>query len=303
MQARKAGDVSFLFCFPSNEDEFAQSWSRREEFDYLTVQYAHIGKVDPSVVWQTYSKLASNLHRLMSSLREMHVSVYRCATLADFYTACQTSKTVILLAHWRHETIFPHHLVAPDQIRRKLKAQALSSAKEVIVGLQPIHADLESADWLWKSKDQDDLVDGLDGLVETLSCRMPTEDGLTQTKSILRAYARSIVDEALAPHLRPGNRLELSDCLFDPREAQFGGVSGSHTVVDLLVCRSYYLATRLKKAFGKDFDFITGNEPVSILPRALIAFKALQLVDQEGCSYEEASLALREMISEESEDY
>lgn len=292
-------EVVLLCCFPLTKVAFEFHWINRAEYDYVNSQYDAIGVGNFESLWSSYSNLAKDLSSILADISKLGVEVREDATVEDLVAALKESRTVILLAHWRHESFFEHHILNEKAIREAL--QSLVEAKTVDEKLivTKLKECLSTAEWLWQSDDIRDLIDGLDELVMTIAQSNWLEFSNTQTASISRANARRFLDSYLQTNIRPGNRLEMFDGMLDPQDLLLSHRDNNNPLfMDLLVCRSYYLANILKKGLGPYSNFAAGNLPVQILPRAELVKMTRKFGNQYGLKYWDACLELRYAISD-----
>ena len=95
-------ECSFLVTIPLRLDEFLDD-IRRADKDFLG-PFRGTGR-SPDAEWLDYRPTASEVQVFLSELERQGVSVAPRATLDDWKRAQQTSKVIILFAHWRNGLI------------------------------------------------------------------------------------------------------------------------------------------------------------------------------------------------------
>lgn len=288
----------FLNGFPTTKNEFSSWWERREEGDYLSAQFPNHRYGGAEEAWSYFAKSAAKLQEVFTHLERLGVHVNRQATLSDLYSSLGDFGTIVLLAHWRHTAYLDHHLLNCEGISTRIEElRSYPSEGEAGTRFSEILANHPNA---LKSDDRRDVIDCLDWLVSKYAGHIVATDSERNqnSKALQLANARRELDRLLDPFVASGNQLELWDGLSDPASWDIGKREEKISL-DLLVCRSYDLAVNLKRSLGDKATIISGRLPVSIVPRALIAAKALSLSMEHKCEYPDVAISLREFTSQE----
>ena len=286
--------TAFLSSFPSTESDFLRWWDRRQTGDYLMAQFPNVPNDRPEVAWMQFSQTAQKLEKEFECVTGWGVDVFPKASLSDLRISLESYQTVILLAHWRHSAFFDHHILNYEGVVQRLRTLQSCGAK----GVNEIHffEILRNQPNRLTSDDPRDVRDCLDWLISSHAGISVRSTKHSYAKSLQLAQARRELDKVLQPFVTIGNQLELWDGLTDHSSWNIQQIN-QRLNLDLLVCRSYDLAVALKKSLGGKATIIAGRLPVSILPRVLIATKALALCSEHCCDYSEAAIPLREAIS------
>ena len=242
---------------------------------------------DPQRHWQDgyAGDVARPLDRLVQAARAAGVRVVPDATLTDMASATQRAEVVILVAHWKDHAVRAADLAVQDL---HAAAQRLS--------VYPAFAEL--ARRVQRAKSAADAVAQLQAYV-----MQNTDTEEDKAGFIVRAHPgthaarrRDRIDALLAGLLRPGNRLELTDGLFDVHAVERAIAPGFAGVLDLTSCQARCLADHIDRRRLGECGVVQFEGEVMPEVAALAIERTLELCRQDAGSYMPArARALQEL--------
>jgi hypothetical protein len=268
-------DCAFLCAVPFTREEFIADVVARHAKEKRG-DYAARFAPEPSEaerIWsQSYSRMADQFLQLTDNCAALGVKVYPRATLDDLAEASRHASVIVILAHWKG-----HRFVASDlrfADAQQLITFARCSASECLHDLSNSLRDFLD---LHPHKNTLDYV--ADFLNEWMFVNQQTQGFAGSAAALVNAWeqveARDLLDDLLAPHTVPGNCLELRDGFHSADEVAAAISAEWSGVVDLSVCHSDYLGSKIK-ARNADNRYVVLNKmqkyPERCIPEILAVF-------------------------------
>jgi hypothetical protein len=263
--------------------------------------------------------VADPLRRLVDTAQGLGVSVETQATLQDLRGASEKSSIVILFAHWKGPEVVHDDLVSPvdstgfvDRVRSDetpLGAWLRSRLVERRVDetmVKTLKYTLRA--WFGRNASPPSLIDVL---AEALALPANVDTQLSQgVDCVLEAEVtrlarrRDVLDRLFEGLLRPGNRLELFEGLYDKEDVERVLADHFEGILDLTTCTSTVLADHIDRQRNgrvRTVQFPTVQEPGWA---ARCIELALRLAVEQTIPYQEARVLataiLQRAVSDES---
>jgi hypothetical protein len=234
--------TALLLAIPLTLDEFVASIERRSDY---TRRYAS----DPGAAWNGPSgyreAVARPLVMLAEDARKAGICLFDKARLSDLAEATSRCSIVIVVGHWKGAEIATSDLLVRDvgELSRRV------SMSRGDPRLTRLARKLESM-----RGGADRIADLLNAFILHTAKRLMREarrrrDGIRIEVPLVTAvaHARLMLDEILSDALRPGERLELADGLYDAEAVDAAIAPGFAGVLDVTTCTSVLLSARLEQ--------------------------------------------------------
>jgi hypothetical protein len=245
-------ECSFLIAVPINREDFLSDLHDVQK-DFIRSHYLHL-TLNDDAKWYAYKPTADDVSALIDRLQGLGVKVVPRTTKRDLIVALQTSKVIILFAHWRSG------LLRVEEIQwGRLDVSLLPESlklQESLIGEQTSTTDKK----IWTQKLNDLL------LTKQLCSHPWFGNGPNQIPASRehRLYLNRIVlDKALPGVFGPNTSVEFGDRLVGLEAIKHSFQSSFRETIDLSVCNSILLA-ELIKAQAPDCLVVATRLPASL---------------------------------------
>ncbi|CAN7763276.1 hypothetical protein LJR029_006382 [Caballeronia sp. LjRoot29] len=198
--------------------------------DFVRSNSAGLFEGDPSATWRSFETEAGFVERRLETLQQQGVRVVFKADCASIRDAAASADNVILLAHWKHERVFPFDILSP----RPLLEYLLTHDLRAVQTMMPVPHAPDKALCERISLFLDDAVIHGDSPLVAVSAE--ADDGRLPIAVLRREMLNAV------PGLAQGNRLETWDALISASEfsALFG--ANFNGTAMLAICYSTLIA-------------------------------------------------------------
>lgn len=180
--------------------------------------------------------VASPIARLAQDARALGVQVVADARLADLGRATRECDAVIVMAHWKGPAVGADDLI---EFRASVLANRLAqhgATAELAASVLQASSTAQASALLQAHVKSGSAAGAVAGEFTVLA-----------HEGTVAALRRNALDAVLSGLLRPGNRLELGDGLFDAGTVEAAIASGFTGVLDLSSCQARSLADHIDR--------------------------------------------------------
>jgi hypothetical protein len=282
-------DCILLVAMPTTREEFVSDYRAWPNKDFAMFS---AGEDDPGDVWDRHGiYLSEAITKLAASAMQVGVQVVLRATANDFARAFAAERTTIaLVAHWRGSRLRGRDVNCdPDDILTSpawgrtsaLQLEVIEEvARRVAAALRDLPKNHRSERAAHFASSLNKRVIRAEPLIHGL-LRQSEAEHLVISDLWLETLHRDALDLCSGGQIFPGNRLELTDALYDAGAvSKFVPGTWSGTV-DLGVCRSMLLGHRIKQ--GRMDRLVIGKQ-TTVDPSVTLMIMRCVIERLDGCS-------------------